>query len=201
MITTRIAIRAGKSPSRKFNSGITRLRGLVSVLLAVSATLIGHAAVADALVNSYFGTGYFPTNNLNRCHSGGYSTESQNASARWSSDTDLNMYYNCTNTHITTRNASWGNTGWAGLAVICSVNGQCNLSGNPYDSTYQSCTARLNQWAFNNNPGFYTSAEIQKLATHELGHCYSLDHATNPSVMNNSSVPESQDISLINYRY
>ena len=174
----------------------------IAIVLVATISLFYHATTAQAVINGYLGNGYFSTRNLNRCHVGGYSTQAQNASARWSADTDINMYYNCTGTHITTNNSNWGQTNWAGLAVITNVNGQNNLSGGfDYNVMYQSCTARLNQWHFNNNPTFYTNAEIQKLATHELGHCYSLDHATNTSVMNNSSVPQTQDINLINARY
>ncbi len=184
----------------KFTSKVAILK--VAIMLGMVIGLFQHTTIAQAAINSYYGDGYFPTNNLNRCHVGGHSTQAQNASATWSSSTDLNMFYNCTGTHITTNNSSWGNTGWAGLAVITNINGQNSLSpGFSYNVTYQSCIARLNQWSFTNNPAFYTNAEIQKLATHELGHCYSLDHATNTSVMNNSSVPQTQDINLINARY
>jgi len=174
------------------------VKTLIMFSLSLSIVFMGRANKTEALVNSYLGSGWFGTNNLNRCHVGGYSTQAQNASARWSADTDVNMFYNCSGTQITTKNANWGNVGWAGQAYICNTNGQCGSSA--YNATYSSCEARLNQWSFNNIPG-YTNAEIEKLATHELGHCYSLDHATNPSVMNNSSVPQTQDISLINYRY
>lgn len=174
---------------------------LTFILIAVGICVFGVPGLtAQATINGYLGTGYFPTSSLNRCHVGGHSTEAQNASNRWSTDTDVNMYYNCSSTHIATKNASWGNTGWAGYAYICNVSGQCGNS-SAYNGTYLSCEARLNQTSFDNNPSFYTSAEIQKLATHELGHCYSLDHANVTSVMNNSSVPQTQDISLVNARY
>jgi len=148
------------------------------------------------------GSGYFPTSDLNRCHQGsGYFDQTQNASARWSADTDLNMYYNCTTTHITTKYADFGDSGWAGYAYICNTSNQCNNS-TAYNSTYKSCEARLNAYYITRNPSFYTDAEVQKLAMHELGHCYSLAHSSDPtSVMGNGSVPNAQDIILINARY
>ncbi len=157
---------------------------------------------AQAAINGYLGNGYFSTNNLKWCHSGsGYSAQSQNAVNRWSVDTDLNMSTNCTGTQVYTVYASYGNTGWAGYAYICNTSNVCNNS-TAWASTYKSCEARLNATAITGNPSFYTNAEVQKLATHELGHCYSLDHAnTSGSVMASGSVPNSQDINLINARY
>lgn len=184
----------------KLTSKVTILK--IAIMLVLVIGLFHHTITAQAVINGYLGNGYFPTSNLKRCHVGGHSTQAQNASASWSSSTDLNMSYNCTGTHITTNNSNWGNSGWAGLAVITNVNGQNSLNGGyNWNVTYQSCVARLNQYYFDQNPAFYTNAEIQKLATHELGHCYSLDHATNTSVMNNSSTPQTQDINLINARY
>jgi predicted Zn-dependent protease len=174
---------------------------VAAAVLAIAILLFSRVSPAHAVINAWYGTGIFPTNNLNRCHSGNYATEAQNASAAWSSATDLNMFSSCSGTHITTKNDNWGNTGWAGFANVCATNGQCSDGGNPWNWTFTSCEARLNQWSFNNNPGFYTSGQIQILATHELGHCYGLDHATNTSVMNASSTPQTQDINLINARY
>lgn len=178
------------------------LRVFTALLLSMAGILLSQTITAEAVTNSYYGSGYFPTNNLNRCHTGGHSTQAQNASAAWSSSTDLNMYYSCSGTHITTNNSDFGSTGWAGYGNVCDVNSQCALSGgNPWNSTFASCEALLNQYSFDNNPGYYTNAVIETLATHELGHCYSLDHATNTSVMNASSTIQTQDINLINARY
>jgi predicted Zn-dependent protease len=111
------------------------------------------------------------------------------------------MFYNCTATHITTKYADFGNTGWAGFAYICNTDNQCNNSA-AYNGTYKSCEARLNAYHIEANPSFYTDAEVQKLTMHELGHCYSLAHSSDPtSVMGNGSVPNAQDIYLINLRY
>lgn len=171
------------------------------VFMLVPILLFTNLQSAFATINGYLGSGYFPTSNLNWCHIGGsYSAESQNAIARWSADTDVNMFTNCSGTKIWTSYANYGNTGWAGYAYICNTSNQCD-SSTAWNGTYRDCTARLNAYYINGNP-FYTSAEVQKLATHETGHCLSLDHANvNGSVMNNGSVPNSQDISLVNARY
>ena len=149
----------------------------------------------------YLGSGYFPTNDLNRCHLGlEFFTQSQNASAQWSADTDLNIYYICTSPHITIIYADFGQTDWAGISHICSVNGECDSAA--WNSTYISCQVWLNERWISAAPGIYTDAEVQKLIMHELGHCFSLDHSTDPSsVMNSASVPNIMDINMINVRY
>ncbi len=176
----------------------------ITIYIFVMITCLTNLSLQNtfaATVDGYLGSGQFPTSNIYRCHAGGNATEAQNAAARWSVDTDINVYYYCGSFHVYSSNAGYGSTGWAGYAYICSQNGQCD-NQSAFDSTYNQCTLRLNQTAFDNNPTFYTSAEIQKLATHEFGHCLSLWHSTsNGSVMNNGSVPNSQDISLINTRY
>lgn len=153
----------------------------------------------------YLGSGYFPTNNLDRCHQGaGYAVQAQNASARWSADTDINMYYDCTAPDITTKHEDFGNTGWAGYAYICSANAECDNSA-AYGDTYVSCEAKLNEYSFSNNPVFYTDAEVEVIAMHELGHCYSLGHSSDTtSIMGagvRGDVPNEKDIELINARY
>jgi hypothetical protein len=153
----------------------------------------------------YLGKGYFPTNNLDRCHQGiGHAVQAQNASARWSVDTDINMSYDCVSPHITTIHDDFGDTGWAGYAYICSVSGLCdNFIAFAFD--YESCEARLNEYSFSNNPTFYTDAEIEVIAMHELGHCYSLDHSSDiTSIMGagaRGDFPNPRDIELINERY
>ena len=178
---------------------IIRSSGGLTILVVLSL-LISYSNVSAA-INGYFGAGFFPTNNLRWCHVGvSYAAESQNAIARWSVDTDVNMTANCTGTHITTKYQAFGNSGWAGLGFVCSLT-NCNNAA-AWGANYVSCEARLNATAITANPAFYTNAEVQKLATHEIGHCYSLDHANvNGSVMNGGAVPNWQDINLVNARY
>ncbi|MFZ5858592.1 MAG: hypothetical protein ACOYZ6_17325 [Chloroflexota bacterium] len=166
-----------------------------------TATFIPSPTVTPTYDYSYLGSGYFPINNLNRCHVGSdYAAQTQNASAQWSADTDLNMYYDCTNTQITTIYNDFGDTGWAGYAYICNTSGQCDNS-TAVNSTYERCEMRLNAFYISGNPS-YPDSEVQKLAMHELGHCFSLGHSTDPtSVMGNGSVPNVQDIDMINARY
>lgn len=111
------------------------------------------------------------------------------------------MFTNCTGTHISTVYFAYGNTGWAGQGYVCNVNNVCN-NQTAWDATYKTCEARLNATVITGNPGFYTNAEVQKLATHEIGHCYSLWHSDRASsVMNNAAVPDAGDIQLVNNRY
>lgn len=182
-------------------SRINILRVVFACLLSITFVAMSKATVVMAVTNGYYGSGYFPTSTLVRCHVGGHATQAQNASAAWSSGTDINMTYSCTGTHIITNNGTFGSTGWAGYGNVCSSGGCALSGGNPWNNTFNSCEALLNQTSFDNNPGYYTNAVIQTLATHELGHCYSLDHATNPSVMNASSTIQTQDVNLINARY
>lgn len=88
----------------------------IILVIILSAFFAGVAYAAD-----YLGSGKFPTNNLNRCHIGSYySSQAQYASGTWSAATDLNMYYNCSGTHIWTSGMDYGNTGWSGYAYICT---------------------------------------------------------------------------------
>ena len=177
---------------------IRSTRGIV--VLLVLSFLISYNS-ASAVLNGYLGAGFFSVNTLKWCHVGaGFAAESQNAIARWSVDTDVNMITNCTGTHITTKFAAYGNIGWAGKGFICSNNGICDAPG-AWGAMYVSCEARLNSTRINANPAFYTSAEVQKLATHEIGHCYSLDHANAPSALGGGAVPSLQDKNLVNARY
>lgn len=129
----------------------------------------------------YWGSGYFPTSNINRCHQGiGHAIEAQNASAQWSLDTDINMYYDCTSPDITTIHDNFGNMGWAGYAIICTTDSKCfGDQGFSYDNMYLSCEARLNEYSFSTYPTVYTDAKVQVVAIHEIGHCFSLSHAYN----------------------
>ena len=152
----------------------------------------------------YIGSGYFPTNNLKYCHTGpGYFDQVQGAANEWSADTDLNLSYDCTSRDIASIYADFGDAGFAGLAYICDINDQCGAP-NPINSTYRSCGLWLNEYEISiHNPTFYTDAEVEKLAMHEFGHCFSLDHNDNDptSVMGGASVPNAWDIYWINLRY
>lgn len=129
-----------------------------------------------------------------------YAEQAQNASNQWSTDTDVNISYNCTVPHITVVYADFGNTKWAGKALICNTSGICD-NDIALNSTYNSCQVLLNSYWIAGNP-LYTNAEVQKMIMHELGHCFSLAHSSDPtSVMGNGSVPNAQDIFLINARY
>ncbi len=149
----------------------------------------------------YLGPGYFSNNNLSYCNTGAYSQQTQNASSQWSIDTDINMFNNCTSIQVNVIYADFGNTNWVGRAHICNTSGQCD-SNEAYNSTYSYCQVWLNSNVIAGNPFFYTDTEVQKLIMHEFGHCFSLDHSTDPtSVMGNGNVPNTIDIDMINARY
>jgi predicted Zn-dependent protease len=174
-------------------------RSFAAILVAV---FLGSFFAGAAYAADYLGAGYFPTNNLNRCHIGSYySSQAQYASGTWSAATDLNMYYNCSGVHIWTSGMNYGNTGWTGYAHICNTSGQCD-NQSAWDGTYRNCTARLNQYYLRNND----DNSIKWIALHEMGHCYSLGHRSDStSVMNTQGItvlqPNQTDKDLINARY
>jgi len=168
----------------------------IALTILASGLFVGVAYAAN-----YMGSGYFPTNNLNRCHIGSYySSEAQYASGTWSAATDVSMYYNCSGTHIWTSGMDYGATGWTGYAYICATNGQCDNS-SAWNNTYRDCTARLNQYYLRNN----SSDSIKSVALHEMGHCYSLGHRTDGGIMDNPppvlTYPDQTSIDLVNARY
>ncbi len=174
-------------------------RSFATILLVVilSVAFVGVVYAAD-----YLGSGSFPTNGLNRCHIGSYySSHAQYASGTWSADTDLDMYYSCSDVDIWTSGMDYGPTGWVGYAYICSTDNQCD-NQSAWDGTYRDATARLNQYYLRNND----DDSIRWVALHEMGHCYSLGHrAEADSVMNTQGItvlePNQTDVSLINARY
>jgi len=136
-----------------------------------------------------------------RCHYGSYVNPNQNASAKWSATTDLDVYYSCSGNNITTRAGNYGNTGWAGNSYICTTGGCSSVYA--FQFTYISCEAQSNTYFLS----AYTDAKRQMVATHELGHCWSLNHnSRTTSVMQASTSatilnPDSGDISDVNNRY
>ena len=116
------------------------------------------------------------------------------------------MYYDCTSPHITTIHDDYGDIGWAGYSIVCTTDGKCfGDQGFSYDNTYETCEARLNEYSFSNDPTFYTDAEVQVIAIHEIGHCFSLSHSSDTtSIMGagaRGTVPNTRDIELVNERY
>lgn len=170
-------------------------------VLIVSGFMVGVALAAD-----YLGAGHFPTNQITRCHSGVYATENQNASAKWSYTTDLDIYYGCTGNNVWTIGGDYGQNGFYGWVYICFTDGTCwdgRTGSTPVDKTYSLCYARSNSYYL----ASWTSTQRQFNATHELGHCWSLAHrpSDTTSVMQTGQLsiiePNSTDISLVNARY
>ncbi|GAB4580038.1 MAG: hypothetical protein Fur0022_27770 [Anaerolineales bacterium] len=177
---------------KRFNS--TRFIILFVFLVMISGFITGVAFAAN-----YLGSGHFETNQMYRCHLGTYTTQNQNASATWSSSTDLDIAYDCANENITTTGLDYGNTGWAGQAYICNIDGGCLNLNEPY----ASCIARSNVYYLRN----WTTSQRQFNALHELAHCWSLDHrqsdSTSVTQQGQLSIlqPNATDISLVNARH
>lgn len=160
-------------------------------------------------VGPYRGTGYFPTSNINRCYTGpatnvkgtSYSGTAQNAGAKWSATTNLNIFYNCSSWHVLNRVYDAGNTWWNGIAYICMAVDGCRLD-EPLNWEYRSCEARINS---RHTPQWDGTA-LQQLHTHEMGHCWSLAHVEDgTSVMKPGNYgvvePNANDIASVNARY
>ncbi len=156
-------------------------------------------AAGPASAANYLGSGQFSSNQINWCHAGDYATECQNAAAKWSAVTDLDIYSNCSSIKAWTIGTSYGATGWAGYAYICNTGGGCEN----YNATYSDCTARNNSYYL----ATWTSTQRQFNATHELGHCWSLAHrpTDSTSIMQQGQLsitnPNATDQSLVNARY
>ena len=169
----------------------------VIVLIVVAASLF---STGTALAN-YLGPGHFGTNQMDWCNTGSYATQNQNAAAKWSVTTDLDIYTSCSGNNITTVGANYGNTGWAGNAYICSGVWGCD-SWLQQQNTYTSCEARSNTYYLSS----WTSTQRQYVATHELGHCWSLAHdSRSTSVMQNGQFsiinPDTDNVTDVNNRH
>ncbi|NOK60259.1 MAG: hypothetical protein GFH27_549281n348 [Chloroflexi bacterium AL-W] len=145
------------------------------VFIITLFTIIGSglwAGNAFAQSGGYLGAGDFPTSTIRFCHTTStYRTAGVNGANLWSNQTDVNLTTNCSSPQIISRAGNFGNTGWAGLAYICSTSGACN---NPtaWNQTYASCQSLLNTFAISGR-GYSTEFRV---ATHEIGHCMSLAH-------------------------
>lgn len=153
----------------------------------------------SAVLNGYVGSGYFPTNQIIRCHYGDWNSVAQTASAIWSSSTDLDVYTGCSNVKIVTNGYNAGPDGYWGASSICSQVVGCGLGSINYP--YINCYTRLNSYYLNS--GNY--ADQLNTALHEFGHCLSLDHSNrSTSVMNinqSNTSPDAAEVIQINYRY
>lgn len=181
------------------SSTSNRRRFVVTAVVACALTFVAGAALAQ-----YLGNGYFPTRNLSWIQSGitsGYTSPANDGFGNWSSTTDLNFSKtSSSNWDIRLYPASFGGTGWVGLAYICSYS-TCN---NPtaWNQTFYYCDAYINH--------SYTASQSyspkRNVIMHEVGHCVSLAHrSTTSSIMYPSqqsiTTPNSYDRSLVNSRY
>lgn len=185
-------------PSKRSASIAFIVLALISALFSYRVGLV----VAGWDSSDYGGDGYFSTSNLNWCHVGTDYGQNSTAASKWSAVTNLSISTNCSAEHVTTVVSNFGNDGYRGYAYICSGSDCDNTTA--WDNTYTSCEARSNT--------YYTSSltynEKRAIATHELGHCWSLGHRgslTSTSVMyspvTNVIEPNTTDKSLVNARY
>ncbi len=64
-------------------------RELTNLMLTLSIVMVTCFTTGRLMAAEYLGSGQFPTNQIYRCHIGAYAAQNQNASAKWSSTTDL----------------------------------------------------------------------------------------------------------------
>jgi hypothetical protein len=178
--------------------------------IAIALTIGISFFAGTALAADYLGSGQFSSRNINRCFfgttsdsGGSYTVPNQNASAKWSATTDLNMYYNCSDWHIAQKVIGWGETGEYGYAYICAGS-VCDSAA--WNSTFTTCEARSNSDELDT----WSQEERQFNVTHEMGHCYSLGHRGSSgeaatSVMRTGKLsiiePNTKDKQLVNDRY
>jgi hypothetical protein len=170
------------------------------LVLAFGAGVIPGIVLAAA--GPYLGTGKFATNNINWKYNGdsGYRAPNQNAAAKWSAVTDLNIFeVTDTSWHVLSNVAAYAST-WTGYAYICSTNGSCDNS-TAWNGTYSWCSAR-----FNTNTVGSNTTKQQNTATHEMGHCWSLAHrddSTSVMLSFQTSIiePNQNDKDSVNTRY
>ncbi|OQY45118.1 MAG: hypothetical protein B6242_11115 [Anaerolineaceae bacterium 4572_78] len=173
----------------------------IFIIFSLTIVIVGSFYVIASLAANYSGSGFFHDNQINRCHYGTYRTENQNAAAKWSSETDIDIYYDCSKNVITTYGLDYGYTGWAGYAYICDTYGNCDLAHPNFP--YASCRSRNNVHELRT----WTYSERSYVALHELGHCWSLAHrdSDSTSVMRYGQhsiiQPNPTDIELVNARY
>lgn len=176
-----------------------RRRTVLTAALTCALTFVAGVAFA-----AYLGNGYFPTRNLYWTHQGitsGYSTEANDGFGSWSSTTDVNFTKtSSSNWDIRLYPASFGGTGWVGLAYICSYS-TCNNS-TAWNQTYYYCDAYINH-SYTSSQGY---SQQRNVIMHEAGHCMSLAHRSDRSSImypyqQSITSPNSYDRSLLNSRY
>lgn len=182
---------------------------LIAMTLAFASLSYFAGSAFAGWGDDYGGWGHFTTSNLNWCHVGTDYNLNQQAASKWSADTDINISTNCNAEHVTTVVDNFGDDGYAGYAYICSYP-YCNNS-TAWNNNYSSCEARTNTFYVDSSG--YTYNQRRKVATHELGHCWSLGHRdstvesdsvmrTNTPTLKLSTIdPNSTDETLVNDRY
>ncbi|VAW31123.1 hypothetical protein MNBD_CHLOROFLEXI01-1834 [hydrothermal vent metagenome] len=176
----------------------------------------------EALANHVSGSGYVSSGhltsdgNVNRCHSGSYSSEAQYASGTWSTVTTnkLNMYYNCSNVEIRTKSIDLGVASPLGYVVICPpvpyvcLNAYTGAGSNTnLDTVWVYSEAILNSNSSALGGAGSTANNRRHTFLHEMGHgLTSLAHRSESgAVMRqgklNNITPISTEISLMEAKY
>jgi hypothetical protein len=169
---------------------------LMLALVFVSSVFTGIVLAAD-----YVGAGHFTTGSLTYCQAGSYAIPNRNAIAKWSSTTDLYLYQGCTDSQVRVETPNWGANGYFGLTSICGWSACDNTTA--YANAYRNCKAQSNTYYLDS----WNDTQRQFNMTHELGHCWSLDHreSDSTSVMRSGKLstiePNARDKQLVNDRH
>ena len=181
-------------------SGLVSKRTLTFFVIA----LLGLSA--GAAMAGYLGAGDFPTRFLSWRYYGtsSYFSPVNAGMNTWTNTTDLSFSRTSGGNWDIAQYVSYnGNTGWAGLAYICSTNGACNNS-SAWNNTFSYCIAYENRTYQDG----YSYTFRRAVATHEAGHCVSLAHNNNTSSVMYTYIsstgvtnPNSGDRNDVNRRY
>lgn len=132
---------------------------------------------------------------------GTHRTEAVKAVNVWNGRTNLTLRSttNHSDTDISLWGATYGNTGWAGLATVETAGWDWHC--------WAYCGLRHVHARYNNSVRPTNSWYVQKVFCHELGHAFGYDHNSTGGCMisgywpNLSNEPSSHDIGDVNARY
>lgn len=189
---------------------------IVCIFLLISFH-VGKVSAHHVGGSGYFSKGHLTSDgNVNRCHSGSYSTEAQYASATWSSvtTTKLNMYYDCNSVETRTKSVNLGVSNPIGYVVICPPtpyvchNAYTGEGSNTnFDTVWRYSEAILNSSPTAlGDPGGTTNYR-RKTFLHEMGHALTdLAHRSETAAVMrqgklNNITPISIEVTLMEAKY
>lgn len=197
-------------------------RHRLTVALVMGAVVLSSFQAGAALAHHVGGTGYFSKGhltsdgNVNRCHSGSYSTEAQYASGTWSSVTPnkLNMYYDCTTVETRTKSVDLNVANPIGYVYICPpIPYQCHNaytgegSNTNFDTVWIYSEAIINIDSTALGGSSITTNNRRKTFLHEMGHALTdLAHRTETAAVMRQGLlenitPIQAEINLMEAKY